>query len=140
MSEADLEKRVGGVNSIAWMAGHLAWQEQAYWLTSRGMEPIADLAPYKNGCEPCAPSFAELFAAWEQVTAATDAWLDGLTEDDLRGHFPGRRFFEIENIGSLMMRVFGHYYVHVGQITAIRKILGYDVPGFVGSQEGAYFE
>jgi hypothetical protein len=25
-------RRFGSINPIAWMIGHLAWQEQAYWL------------------------------------------------------------------------------------------------------------
>ena len=84
MSASDREKRVGGINSIAWMAGHLGWQEQAYWLTSRGEPAVADLAAYKNGAPPCEGSFDALFASWEAVTTAADGWLEGLTEDDLR--------------------------------------------------------
>ena len=140
ISEGDLEKRVAGLNSIAWITGHLAWQEQTYWLSSQQVSPIADLTAYKNGAEASSPNFSELFAIWEQVIKASEEWLETLEEPQLKEHFTGRKFFEIENIGSLMTRVIGHYYLHIGQITAIRKILGYEVPAFVGSQEDAYYE
>ena len=136
---ADRARRVGGINSVAWIAAHLAWQEQSYWLLSRGEPPVASLDAFARGLPQDVPPFAEAFAAWEGVTAATGPWLDALTEEDLRGHLRGRRLYEVENVGSLVMRVIGHYYLHIGQITAVCKLLGEPVPAFVGSQEGAYF-
>ena len=140
VSEADCEKRVAGMNSIAWITGHLAGQEQSYWLESQGTDIIADLTAVRNGADLSQPSFSEMYRHWKTITEASNPYLEQLSDEDLRTHFSGRRFFEIENIGSLMTRVIGHYYFHIGQISAIRKILGYDVPSFVGSQEGAYFE
>jgi len=139
MRLADLERRVGNLNSVAWIVGHLAWQEQSYWLTSRGQRAVADLAAFGRGDPDPDAAFEPLFAAWEAVTAAADSWLAGLDEAALRGHVGGRRLFEVENVGTLLTRVIGHYYLHIGQITAIRKLLGYPVPGFVGSQEGARY-
>ena len=138
VSEADLERRVAGLNSVAWMVAHLAWQEQTYWLSLRGEDPVADLDAFRPpGPTPAPmPSFTEAWGAWERVTAASEEWLDSLDREALLERFEGRR----ENIGTLLTRVFGHYYVHIGQITAIRKLLGYDVPTFVGSLDGAYFE
>lgn len=144
MSQGDLEQRVQGINSVAWMVGHLSWQEQRYWLEPRGEPIIADyLAAYANGAPAMTSpqhSFAELYAVWESVTEASNPWLESLSGHDLRMHFQGRRLFEVENVGSLMTRVIGHYYLHIGQITVVRKLLGYPVPSFVGLQEAAYFE
>ncbi|MCA9835761.1 MAG: DinB family protein [Trueperaceae bacterium] len=140
LSEADLDKRVAGINSCAWIVAHLAWQEQRYWLEPRGLPQVADLSAYRNGATLTNPNFAEVYPLWQEIIRQSESWLEGLAEDDLRNHFRGNKFFELENIGSLMTRVIGHYYLHIGQITAIRKILGYEVPGFVGSQEGAYYE
>ena len=140
MGDTDLERRLAGLNSVSWIVGHLAAQEQGMWLLARGLPALADLSDWRTGAPATAPAFGTVFPLWEQVTEATEGWLDTLGEDDLRQHFSGSRFYEIENVGSLLMRVIGHYYLHIGQITTIRKILGYPVPGFVGSQRGAYFK
>jgi hypothetical protein len=140
MSEADLERRVAGINSVAWIVGHLAGQEQGLWLQGRGLPAVADLSAFGHGAEPSTPAFGFVFPLWEEITSMGESWLDELDDDDLRQHLSGNKPFEIENVGSLLTRVIGHYYLHIGQITAIRKILGYSVPGFVGSQEGAYFD
>lgn len=144
MTVADLERRVGGINSVAWMVGHLAWQEQSYWLTSRG-EPSPsslDLQAFGFGrSRPEAmPAFEDLYEAWTSVTEATNGWLVSLGETELRSHVEGRKLFEEENVGTLLTRVIGHYYFHIGQITAVRKLLDYPVPTFVGSQIGAMYE
>ncbi len=140
MTESDLEKRVGGMNSVAWMIAHLAAQEQSYWLESRALPVVADLSFLRKKDESATPNFAAMWAVWEDVIKQSDSYLLSLTETDLKHHFTTRKSFEIENIGSLLTRVIGHYYLHIGQITVIRKLLDYDVPAFVGSQEGAYYE
>jgi hypothetical protein len=33
LSQDDAMKRIQPMNAISWMIGHLAWQEQRYWLT-----------------------------------------------------------------------------------------------------------
>jgi hypothetical protein len=141
ISVADMGKRVAGINSVVWIVGHLAWQEQRYWLERRGLALVsAELVDYGSGKTIPAhmDSFDTLFASWQEVTESSDEWLWSLQTDDLRHKLPGDP--EGENIGSKLMRVIGHYYLHIGQITAVRKILGYSVPQFVGSQEGALFE
>lgn len=139
MTVTDLERRLGNLNSVAWIVGHLAWQEQSYFLTSRGQPSVAELEGYGHGEADPDVAFPPLFAAWESVTIAADAWLNGLDDAALRQHVEGSRLFEVENIGSLLTRVIGHYYLHIGQITAVRKMLGYSVPGFVGTQAGALY-
>ena len=139
MEVADLERRVGGINSVAWIVGHLAWQEQGYWLVSRGRRPLVELQAYGRTPPTEPPRFEPLFGAWARVTAAADPWLESLTEPQLREHLEGRSLFERENIGTLLTRTSGHYYLHIGQITAVRKLLDYPVPGFVGSQAGAEY-
>lgn len=139
MAVADLERRVGGINSVAWMVGHLAWQEQGYWLVARGEPRVADLDDYGHNPPRQVPRFDELFATWAKVAAAADPWLEGLGEQELRSHLRGRPLFERENVGTLLTRASSHYYLHIGQITAVRKLLDYPVPAFVGSQEGASY-
>jgi uncharacterized damage-inducible protein DinB len=140
MSVPDLERRVAGMNSVAWVVGHLAWQEQSYWLTSRGAPPASTFVDgFGRSVPDPMPPFEALWEAWEQVASRSDPWLESLDAAALRGHIQGRRLFEAENLGSLCMRVIGHYYLHIGQITALRRWLGYPVPAFVGSQEGALY-
>jgi hypothetical protein len=139
MTVPDLERRVGGINSVAWMVGHLAAQEQRFWLTSRGEPELADLDAYGRGRPDAPPAFEALFAAWERITVAADGWLVGLSGQDLLTHLPGRQLFEQENIGTLLTRTSGHYYLHIGQITAVRRLLDDPVPSFVGSQAGAEY-
>jgi uncharacterized damage-inducible protein DinB len=138
---SDLERSVEGLNSVRWMIGHLAAQEQAYWLEPRG-EPLVSeaLFGYRRAVPERMESPERLLEVWWEVGARADEWLLTLSHDDLRGHLSGEGIVGIENIGSLLTRVIGHYYLHIGQITVIRKLLGYEVPSFVGSQEGAYFE
>ena len=143
MSVADMERSVAGVNSIRWIIGHLAWQEQRYWVGGRGLPLIVEhLADYGYG-KPVPENgedFETVFGQWEAVTRASDDWLESLGEQDLR-EFPATgEIHKGENIGTMLMRVIGHYYVHIGQITAVRKILSYNVPPFVGRQDGAFFE
>lgn len=139
LSEADCNKSVVNMNSIAWMSAHLMNQEHSYWLRSRGLA-LPKVKAFNEKSKETPPSFKEAHTLWKIVTDSSNDYLDALTEADLRTHLKGSKSFEVENIGSLLTRVIGHYYVHIGQICVIRRNLDYDVPGFVGSQEGAYFE
>ena len=135
ISASDLNREVNGINSIAWMIGHLAMQEQSYWLLFRDEELIdKNLKVYGSKVED-GKDASELIELWKTITERSNAWLETATASDLENTFEKAR----ENTGSLLTRVIGHYYFHIGQIATIRKMLGYDVPGFVGSQEGAYY-
>src|SRR5687767_12123029 len=77
--EEDGYRRLEPMNSIGWIVGHLAWQEQAYWLT-RGQQktPLPTLnETVASGGPATTPSLAEMRAAWKMVTALADPWLDG---------------------------------------------------------------
>jgi hypothetical protein len=42
--------RVGRINPIAWMIGHLAWQEQLYWLErAQGKVAVPDVKLFGYG-------------------------------------------------------------------------------------------
>ena len=41
MSDEDARRRLLPMNCISWIVGHLAWQEQRYWLTlTQGQTPL----------------------------------------------------------------------------------------------------
>ena len=134
--EADGFKRLQPMNSIGWIVGHLAWQEQRYWLTRvRDVTPVPILnETVASGGPATTPSLGEMLAAWRTVTAAVDPYLDALTEDELAVDLvgPGPRRL----VGDSIHRVTYHYWFHIGEILAIRQILGHRrLPEYVGDIE-----
>lgn len=136
LGEADAQRRVEPMNSIGWNVGHLAWQEQQYFVTwPRGERPYPDIdREFISGAPPSTPSLERVLGAWRVITATADPWLDGLTSDDLEarvvsgGHELKRRY------GDLVQRVIYHYWFHTGENAAIRQALGHTgLPQFVGS-------
>lgn len=131
--EADGIVRVGPMNSISWIVFHLAWHEQVNFLTRlRGVTPVPVANEHGvNGQPASTPPLAEALAAWAAVTAAVDPVLDGLTRDALGDWLPNSPKPRL--VGSVIQRVIYHYWVHIGEIAAIRQVLGHpDVPEFVG--------
>jgi hypothetical protein len=132
--EADGARRLEPMNSIGWIVAHMAWHEQRYWLSrALGETPRPELNEIAaNGGPPTTPSLKAMLAAWADVIAAADPWLDGLTAADLTGDLPGsgpRR-----TIGSALLRVTYHYWFHTGEILAIRQVQGHRrLPEFVGN-------
>jgi hypothetical protein len=135
--EVDGGRRIEPMNSISWIVGHLAWQEQRYWL-ARGMGQIPIPAlddTVASGGPPTTPSLRAMLDAWRLVTATADPWLDALTTTRLLEDLPppGAR----RTIGDAMRRMTYHYWFHMGEILAIRQVLGHRrLPDFVGNIEG----
>jgi len=134
VSEEDAGRRLQPMNSIGWIVGHLAWQEQRYWLTrSQGRTPIPVLDELVGFGRPATtPSLAEMLQAWHTITEAAEPYLDQLTSARLAETIviPGWR---TTTPGSLMLRVIYHYWYHIGEIMAIRQQLGHpNLPDFVG--------
>jgi hypothetical protein len=135
--EADGIKRIGPMNSIGWIVGHLAWHEQRYFLTrAQAVTPVPrldELVAY--GAPGTTPPLREMLAAWRTVTTAADPWLDRLTTADLLEPLAGagpRR-----SVGDAIQRVTYHYWFHIGEILAIRQMLDHPRrPEFVGDLEG----
>ena len=65
-SEGDGQKRLQPMNSIGWIVGHLAWQEQRYWLTrAQGKTPVPILNELvANGAPASTPPLTEMLEAW----------------------------------------------------------------------------
>lgn len=128
-------QRIMPMNSLSWIVGHLADQEQRYFLIGQGLEPVA---PKLNalvgfGKPASTPPLADMWAAWEAVTSATAPVLGGMTDEHLlalppAGGPPG------ESNGTLLLRVITHYWFHIGEGQAIRQMLGHtSLPTFVGA-------
>jgi hypothetical protein len=125
------------MNCISWNVGHLAWQEQRYFLYyGQGLMPYPEVqSAFKSGAPACTPSFPEMFDYWRKITELADPWLESLTTERLQENYlkrdgqPAARI-----IGSLLQRVIYHYWYHTGENLAIRQMLGHTkLPEFVGN-------
>jgi hypothetical protein len=137
LSEEDASKRLLPMNCISWNVGHLAWQEQRYFLFwGQGMMPYPEVQKtFAYGAPASTPSLREVLAYWRKITQAADLWMESLTNEKLQEHFlkedgqPSERIF-----GSLLLRTIYHYWYHIGENLAIRQMLGHShLPQFVGN-------
>jgi hypothetical protein len=136
----DAERRIEPMNSISWIVGHMAWQEQAYWLThAQGITVAPAVNKVASGAPASVPPLAEMWEAWYAITKASDEWLDSLTSDMLKTHsmHPDGVTPYKESIGSRLQRTTYHYWYHIGESQAIRQLLGHTgLPSFVGDMHG----
>jgi DinB family protein len=131
-------RHFGQMNSIGWIVGHLAWQEQRYLLhRPQAIMLREDIQrDFASGGPMSTPSLAEMLAAWRTITKATDPFLDQLTTQKLLVDVPlnGKRSGQTQ--GSAIRRLTYHYWFHIGEILAIRQQLGEQgLPEYVGSIE-----
>jgi uncharacterized damage-inducible protein DinB len=136
VTDEEARQRFMPMNSISWIVGHLAAQEQRYWLffAQGGENVVPRLIDMGYGKPASTPPLDEMWQAWHTVIAAVDPYLDTLTTEDLL-RFPTRPDGTPvdETIGTLMRRVIYHYWYHTGESQAIRQLLGHtDLPTFVG--------
>jgi hypothetical protein len=167
ISDEDARHRFMPMNCISWMVGHMAAQEQYYFVFfPQGKVP----RPYLNklvgfGHPASTPPLADMWQAWHDITEATDSYLDTLTTEDLIPHLTqdtgsGENGYEAalfgtlskkalakgvirswENVGTMLLRTTYHYFFHTGEAHAIRQQLGHpDLPWFVGDMKTAVYE
>lgn len=136
VTDADARRRLLPMNCISWTVAHLAGQEQRCWLTRlQGITPypeLEELAGY--GMPASTPPLDEMGAAWNAVTAASDPFLDTCTNEILLSPYPRSSGKPSEySIGSVLHIVNYHYWAHLGEVMAIRQMLGHtELPEFVG--------
>ncbi len=127
---------VRAMNCISWIVGHLAFQEQTYWVeVAQGQQIATGLGKLVGWGQPAStPPLGDMWAAWRTVTAAADRYLETLTPETMMTHFerPGKPV--PENVGTLLLRNIDHYWFHIGEAHAIRQMLGHqNLPDFVGN-------
>jgi hypothetical protein len=138
VTEAEGRRRFEPMNCIAWNVGHLAWQEQRYWLHyGQGQMLLPAInKQFANRAPASVASLAEMWEAWATITDAADPWLDTLTTENLIETVP-KGFRPDLSYGSLLLRVTYHYWYHLGENMAIRQMLGHTtLPQFVGDLDG----
>ncbi len=139
VSEEDASKRVLPMNCISWTIGHLAWQEQRYFIY---FPPEEYLMPeiqenYRFGSPHSTPSARDMWAAWRTITKAADDFLDSLTTRKLQQFVILKGKKTDRMYGNLLQRVIYHYWYHIGENMAVRKMLGHKKFGyFVGDIDG----
>ena len=164
LSDEDARKRLLPMNSISWMVGHLAAQEQDYFVFfPQGKVPHPQLNISHGFGQPAVtPPLADMWDVWDDITKAADPFLDTVTADQLETHLeqdikavkdalfvPGQVNEKMlalgsvrsgENIGTRILRVTYHYFFHTGEAHAIRQKLGHpDLPYFVGDMPDYLF-
>ena len=132
LNDEDARRRFLPMNCISWNIGHLAWQEQRYWLSfGQGQMPLPHINElFAYGAPACTPPLAEMWSAWRTITQMADPWLDALTTEKLQ-ELVSRE--TDTGFGSLMLRMTYHYWYHTGENMAIRQMLGHtNLAEFVG--------
>jgi hypothetical protein len=129
----DAGRRFEPINPIAWMIGHLAWQEQLYWLErAQGRTVVSEVKRFGYGKPLSVPPLDDAWTWWRAVVTAADPYLDGLTGPMLTR--PWKRESSRETPGTKLHRTTYHYWFHLGESQAIRQLLGpaKKLPDFVG--------
>lgn len=124
---------LGPMNSIAWTVGHLAWQEQRYWLYQVDGTILApEVQACGSGHPVCYPDLEVMWAAWHRIVEKADSYLDSLTSEMLTTQ-PVINGRQVASPGTKMLRMIYHYWYHLGEVLALRQILGHtNLPQFVG--------
>jgi hypothetical protein len=139
LSEEDGARHFGQMNCIGWIVGHLTWHEQRTFL-QRPQNII--LFPTLNevfafGAPMSTPSFKEMLETWHAITKATESYLDSLTTETLLTNLLLNGEPTKQTRGSALRRITYHYWFHLGEILAIRQMIGgKDLPEYVGDIEG----
>ena len=138
VTEEEASQHCGQMNSIGWIVGHLAWQEQRYTLIrSQGITLIPELqTEFAFGAPMTTPSLAVTLKAWKKITKASEPFLDSMTTKLLMKDLllNGRTVGQTQ--GDALRRMTYHYWFHIGEIQAIRQMLGHKkLPVYVGSIE-----
>jgi hypothetical protein len=163
ISDEDARHRIMPMNCISWMVGHLAAQEQYYFVFfPQGEVPHPQLNKLVGFGHPAStPPLADMWQVWHDITEAADTYLDTLTTEQLLTHleqdistFEDALFGTVskkilaqssvrsgESVGTRMLRTTYHYFFHTGEAHAIRQQLGHpDLPYFVGDMEAAVYQ
>jgi hypothetical protein len=106
VSAEDGIRRLGPMNCISWIVGHLASQEQYYWVIAGQGKVVApglyELVGY--GQPASTPPLDEMWAAWHAVTQAADQFLETLTTEQLQIHLEAEGERLRESVGTMLYR------------------------------------
>ena len=142
LTDEEARRRFEPMNCISWMVGHLANQENSYWVfLAQGQVGEPDLRHLVGYGKPAStPPLEDMVTAWRNVTAAADNYLDSLTPEIMIDRFDWQGEPVKESIGTMLLRNIFHYWYHIGEAMAVRQLLGHtDLPEFVGDMSQAVY-
>jgi hypothetical protein len=142
VSDENARRRLEPMNCISWIVGHLADQENRYWvLWAQGQGIAPGLGERVGWGKPSTtPPLDEMWAVWRNITSSADKFLDSLTTEKLQTHLEWKGEPLRESIGTMLHRNTYHYWYHLGEAHAIRQMLGHtDLPQFVGDMSEALY-
>jgi len=131
----DAQRRILPLNSISWIVGHLANQENRYWnFLGQGKILFPDLNEQVGYHKPAStPPLDEMWQVWNSVTAQADLYLETLNPAIMQTHFIYNEKPLQESVGTMLLRNIYHYWFHNGEAFGIRQALGHtNLPEFVG--------
>src|SRR5689334_12373159 len=138
VTEEESARHFGQMNCISWTLGHLAWHEQRTFL-QRPQNKIlfGELNEiFAYGAPMSTPSLKEMMDKWKTVSKAAEPYLDSLTTEILLTDLPLNGESVGQTRGSALRRITYHYWYHIGEIQAVRQMLGHkDLPEYVGDIE-----
>ncbi|MBN2503407.1 MAG: DinB family protein [Anaerolineales bacterium] len=143
VTDEEARQRLQPMNCISWMIGHLATQENSYWVM-RGLGKQLHPELYElvgHGRPASTPPLAEMWAAWQDITTEADKFLDTLTPEIMQTYFQVGTEQDFETIGTRLLRCIHHYWFHIGEAHAVRQMLEHtDLPQFVGDLSTAGYQ
>ncbi len=123
------------MNCISWIVGHLANQEQFFWIF-RAQGRLVDRDLHKlvgYGRPATTPSLDDMWSRWRAICAAADEYLVTVDEKMIHRPLPWKAVENPETVGVSLLRNTYHYWYHLGEAAAIRQMLGgTGLPEFVG--------
>jgi hypothetical protein len=131
----DACRRIAPMNCLSWIVGHMANQEQRYWLElAQGINIAPDLRQQVGFGQPAStPAWGEMWTLWHTITRKADKYLNTITPEILNTYFMIDDKPVSEDVGTLLLRNIYHYWFHIGEAHAVRQTLGHaNLPQFVG--------
>ncbi|MGD9404317.1 MAG: DinB family protein [Anaerolineae bacterium] len=138
----DALQRLGPMNCISWIVGHLAAQEHHFSVEAgQGRSLTPDLYRLVGYGQPAStPPLVEMWEVWHIITAAANEFLEPLGTADLERHLERKGRMLGESVGTMLTRNIYHYWFHTGEAHAIRQMLGHGrLPQFVGDMSTAMY-
>jgi hypothetical protein len=135
LKDVEAEARRGGLNSVAWIVGHLGQQVDSWFnVRFQGREPNSVLASplLQTGAIGTAPSWAEVVHATREARENARVFLDMVSDADLERVVPYTGSIEYLRPRGLqlryaLMRTAAHHFQHVGEILTLRALMGHRV-------------
>lgn len=137
----EAQRRFDPLNCLSWMMGHLAEQEQRYWVQPQGKVIAPDLREMVGPGQPASvPPLDEMWDIWHQVTKEADVFLMTVTQATIATHIERDGQPLRESIGTMIYRNVYHYWYHLGESQAVRQLLGHtNLPSFVGDMSDSLY-